>query len=59
MDYPHHPQNDAPDGVQITLAMVNVLVKDEVVEVEVVVSQYKRNLPCLSSEAVSSSPDST
>ena len=48
-----------PGGVQPTLQMVHVLEKYVVVEVKVVVSQYWRNLPCLSSEAVSSIPDST
>ena len=59
LSYPNPGHVVAPDGVQNTLPTLKVLVKDVVVEVEVVVSQYKRNFPCLSSEVESSSNDSS
>ena len=48
-----------PLGVQARVARVLVAVKMVVVEVEVVVSQYNKNLPSLSDLAGSSAPDST
>ena len=48
-----------PLGVQPTLQTVTVEVYSVVTEVVVVVSQYKRNFPCLPSETESSIPDST
>jgi len=43
----NYPQRVAPVGVHCTLEMVIVEVKDVEVEMEVVVIQYKRNLPSL------------
>ena len=54
--YPSPGHVVAPAGVQNTLSTEMVLVKE--VAVKVVVSQYWRNLPCLSSEVDSSNPDS-
>ena len=48
-----------PFGVQASVARVLVAVKMVVVEVEVVVSQYTKNLPSLSDVVGSSAPDST
>lgn len=43
----NYPQTLAPGGVHETVAMVKVVVKEVVVVTEVVVIQYRRNLPSL------------
>ena len=47
-----------PAGVHARVAIVPVAVKIVVVDVEVVVSQYNKNLPSLLESAGSSAPDS-
>ena len=48
-----------PFGVQASVARVLVAVKMVVVEVDVVVSQYNKNLPSLSDVVGSSAPESS
>ena len=49
-----HKESAKPLGVQVREATEEVVEKAVVVEVEVVVSQYRANLPCLSSCSVGS-----
>ena len=58
LTYPH-ADTVYPAGVHARVAIVPVAVKIVVVDVEVVVSQYNKNLPSLLEVAVSSAPDSS